>query len=276
MHKKDSSSRLKSALRIGRFLIPYRIYESKGPQVVCVNGVQQSMAMWHTFVSRFSGKYRIALFHFPNQGKAKIISGPAQVSLDEQVGILAAVMEKAGVSKDAALCAASWGGVVAAAFASRYPERIKRLVLASLGTRANEKMAETIKKGAVIDMRDRDQMARVLLEAFGENLPVRIKQKIFTQFRAMKEENVRAFYEHGLFVVSSGKLSELVNLKNIKAETTLLYGERDTIIDLADVKFLASQIPNCRIRIVEGVGHFLHLESEAVFDLYADILGSSL
>ena len=88
----------------------------------------------------------------------------------------------------------------------------------------------------------------------------------------MKEEKIQAFYEHGLFVISSKNLSDVVNLKNIKARTILINGEKDTIIDLDDVKFLASQIPNCELKILKDVGHFLHMEREDVLDVYEDIL----
>ena len=52
-------------------------------------------------------------------------------------------------------------------------------------------------------------MADILIESFGQNLPESIKNKIVTQFHAMSPENLRAFYEHGLFVVSTKKLSDL-------------------------------------------------------------------
>jgi len=64
----------------------------------------------------------------------------------------------------------------------------------------------------------------------------------------------------------------MVDLRSIKAKTILLNGEKDAIIDLEDVKFLASQIPNCESRIVKDVGHFLHMEREEVLDIYEDIL----
>jgi len=52
-------------------------------------------------------------------------------------------------------------------------------------------------------------MADILIESFGQNLPESIKNKIVTQFQAMNPKNLRAFYEHGLFVVSTKKLSDL-------------------------------------------------------------------
>lgn len=273
---KNSSLVKKGTVKSGRFLISYRIYENDAPHIVCVNGIQQSMGMWHTFVSRFSRNYRIILFDFPGHGKAKIISGPDQLSLEERVEILKNVMDKAGVSRDATLCAASWGGVVAASFAAKYPERIKTLILASLSLRANQKMIETIKEGGSIDINEREKMAQVLLKSFGDNLPQRFKERIANQFRTMTEEEIRSFYEHGLSVISSKKLSDEVDLKKIKARTILLNGENDTIIDLNDVKSLAAKIPDCEMRIVKGVGHFLHMESDGVLDIYGDILASKI
>jgi len=266
------SPQIKGSFESGRFLVPYRVYGSNGPHIICINGIQQSMAMWQSFVERFASRYRIVLFDFPNQGKAKIVYGPSRMSFDEQVAILKAVLEETKTNDGVTICTASWGGVVAVDFAAKYPEKVKKLILASLGTRPNKTMIETIKKGAAIDFKDRSKMSEVLLKSFGADLPQGVKQRIINQFQAMTEESLRAFYEHGLFVISSKRLSESVDLKKIKAKTILLNGEKDTIIDLEDVKFLASQIPHSRMIIVKGVGHFLHLEREEVLDIYDDIL----
>jgi pimeloyl-ACP methyl ester carboxylesterase len=148
------------------------------------------------------------------------------------------------------------------------------LVLASLGTKPSRKLVETIEQGVTVDMKNREKMAEVLLKSFGEDLPPSIKHKIVSQFRTMSEERVRAFYEHGLFVIASKSLSEVVDLKSVKVKTILLNGEKDAIIDLDDVKLLASQIPDCEMIIVKDVGHFLHLEDAGVLDIYETILSS--
>jgi pimeloyl-ACP methyl ester carboxylesterase len=259
---------VKGKIEFNRFVIPYRIYDNKGPNVVCINGVQQSMSMWHSLITRYAPHYRMVLFDFPDQGKGKIVSGPSLVSLDEQVDILREVIKATGANKNLTICSASWGGVVALAFASRFRNDVKKLCLASLGTKANEKMVSTIQQSRNIDINNRKEMADMLIEAFGQNLPEGIKKKIVAQFETMSEQNLRAFYEHGLFVISSKRLSELINLSNITAKTYLAYGEKDTIIDLDDVKFLASQIPNSEVVVVKDAGHFLHMEREDIFDIY--------
>jgi len=263
---------VKGTIELGRFTIPYRIYESEGPHIICLNGVQQSMAMWHTFVECYASHYRVVLFDFPNQGRGKVVSGPLLVTLDEQMDILREVIKATGTNKGVSLCAASWGGIIAMAFAARYHGQVKQLCLASLGTKANDAMVETIKKGIAVDSKNRQEMADILIDSFGQNLPENIKNKITRQFHSMSQENLRAFYEHGLAVVSTKKIEGLIKFSNIREKTFLIYGEKDTIIDFDDVKFLSSQIPNCEVRVIKGAGHFLHMENGDAFDIYKDIL----
>jgi pimeloyl-ACP methyl ester carboxylesterase len=259
----------KGELKTHRFVIPYRIYGKSGDVLICVNGIQQSMAMWHSFVRRFSKDYKIILFNFPSQGKGRIVSGSSYVSLEEQIEILDAVIKAGGIKDNFTICSAS------ASYAAKYSQRVKKLILASLGSRPNEKMIETIKKGAEIPSGNRTDMAKTLIESFGQDLPDSVKSRIISQFKQMSQEELQAFYQHGLFVISTSKISNVVDLSKIKCRTILLNGEKDTIIDLADVKFLASQIPNSEIRIIKGVGHFLHLEREELLDVYANIFSSN-
>ncbi|MBU2101935.1 MAG: alpha/beta hydrolase [Candidatus Omnitrophota bacterium] len=265
---------LKGTIQTGRFTIPYRLYDNAGPRIICLNGVQQSMAMWQTFVHRFGDTYAITIFDFPNQGKGEIISGSHSVSLDEQIEILDAVIKKTFPHGHLIMCSASWGGVVAAAYAVRHPARVKTLVLASLGTRPNKNMVETIRRGALIAGENRREMAETLIKSFGGNLPDAMKNRIIGQFERMSQESLRAFYEHGLFVISTKEINKAVNVGAIACRTILLNGEKDTIIDLEDVKYLAAQIPHAELRIIKDVGHFLHLEKEEMLDVYENILDS--
>ncbi len=265
---------IKKSVTEGRFCIPYRIYGNGGPHIVCLNGVQQSMAMWHSFIQRFSGEYRVVVFDFPGQGKGKVLSGSDHISIDEQVDILKAVVKASGV-KDVTICSASWGGVVALAFSAKFPKAIKRMLLGGLGTRPNKIMVETIKKGLCVDSDNRQEMAKVLIKGFGKDLPEKMKNSIYKQFCNMSKERLRAFCDHGLFILSEKNLGEVVDFKNIHTETILIRAENDTITDLDDVKFLAAQLPNCRLITVKDVGHFLHVENDDVLEVYHKFLPAS-
>jgi pimeloyl-ACP methyl ester carboxylesterase len=265
---------VKGDLAVDRFVIPYRIYGGGTDGLAFVNGLQQSMAMWHSFVVRFGRSYRIVIFDFPNHGRGRIVSGPDDVSIEEQVGILDAVTDAARFTGQLTVCSASWGGVVAAKYAVCHPGKVQRLILASLGTRANEKLIEMISRGFEIRSENRTEIADTIVNTFGADLPPSMKRRIFRQFQQMSQAALEAFHRHGLFVLSVRELRNAVDVRKIKCKTIILHGERDTIVDAEDARFLASQIPNSEFKNIAGVGHFLHLENEGILDVYEDILAS--
>jgi pimeloyl-ACP methyl ester carboxylesterase len=164
--------------------------------------------------------------------------------------------------------------VVALAYAVRYPERLRTLILASIGTRANQKMIEIITKGLEMPIKDRLEVAETLIDCVGQDLPASMKKRIVSQFQRMGAEALQAFFQHGSTVISVRELSEVVDVGKVQCRTILVHGENDTIIDIDDVRFLASQIPRSELKIIRGVGHFLHLEKEELLDVYEEILSS--
>ena len=265
---------IKRELQVGRFVIPYRISGGGTHGLVFVNGLQQSMAMWHSFVRRFNPSFRIVIFDFPNHGRGRIVSGSADVSVEEQVDILDAVADAANIKDQLTVCSASWGGVVAASYAVRHPHKVQRLILASMGTRANEKMIEIISKGFEMEPGDRTEIAETIIKTFGADLPRSMKRKILRQFQQMSQAALEAFYRHGQFVLAIRELGNAVDVGQIQCKTIILHGEKDTIVDAEDARFLASQIQNSEFKNIAGVGHFLHLENEKILDVYEDILAS--
>jgi pimeloyl-ACP methyl ester carboxylesterase len=266
----------KGEIETGRFVIPYRVYGAGEQSLLFVNGLQQSMAMWLSFVRRFEEICRIIIFDFPNHGKGRITSGSADVSVEEQLEILDAVINAARVAGPLTICSASWGGVVAAIYAVRCPEKVQRLILASMGTRANEKMIEMITAGFGIRLEDRARIADTIIRTFGDNLPPVMKRKILLQFEQMNQADLEAFQRHGSFVLSIRELAKAVDVGAIRCKTIIIHGENDTIVDAEDARHLASLIPNAEFRNIPGVGHFLHLEDESILSVYEEILAEPL
>jgi pimeloyl-ACP methyl ester carboxylesterase len=266
---------IKGKLNVERFIIPYRVYGGGASSLLFINGVQQSMAMWHSFVRRFSQSYRIVLFDFPNQGGGRVLEGSSSLSLEEQINILSAVIQATCAEDQLSVCAASWGGVVALAYAAKYPARLNSLILASIGTKANQKLIDMITKGLETPEIDRLQVAETIIESFGRELPAAMKKRIVGQFQRMDTEAFQAFFEHGSTVLSVRELSKVVDVSKVFCKTIIVYGENDAIVDLEDVRFLSSQMPRSELRIIKDVGHFLHLEKDELLNVYEEILASA-
>ena len=265
---------VKGTLNLQRFIIPYRIYGTGAPSLIFINGVQQSMAMWHSFVRRFGRRYRIVLFDYPNQGAGRITEGPSYLSLEDQVDILDAVIYATCGDDQLSVCAASWGGVIALAYAVKHPQRLNSLILASIGTKANQKMIAMISKGLEMPDTDRLQVAESIIENFGKELPDVMKKRIVGQFQRMDTEAFEAFFQHGSTVLSVRDLGQVVDVGKVQCKTIIVYGENDAIVDLDDVRFLSSQMPHSELRIIKDVGHFLHLEKDDLLNVYEEILAS--
>ena len=65
----------KNALRLGRFIVPFRVYGEADRALVCVSGAQQTMAVWRSVTSYFSGDYSVVVFDSPGQGRSRICAG---------------------------------------------------------------------------------------------------------------------------------------------------------------------------------------------------------
>ena len=260
-------------ITVGRFLIPYRLFGQGSRFLVCVNGAQQTMAAWRPVVTYFSRDYRLLLFDFPGQGRAQIISGAAVVALDEQVEVLHQVLSAQNAPEKSIVAGASWGGVVVAAFASRFPHLVDKIILASFGIRVNEKLVQAIREGQQLNgTATGEQVADVIIKYFGQHLNETFKKKMYDQFKNITKEHLENFHAHGQLLETTKHINEVVDLHSIRAQTLIINGEMDTVMDFDDITLAAAQIANCVVKIVPGVGHFLHNESDDVLSIYRDFL----
>lgn len=260
-------------ITVGRFLIPYRLFGQGSRFMVCVNAAQQTMAAWRPVVNYFSKDYRLLLFDFPGQGRAQINSGSAVVALDEQVEVLHQVLSAQNASEKSIVAGASWGGIVVAVFAARFPHLVDKIILASFGIRVNEKLVQAIRAGQQLNgTATGEQVAGVIIKYFGQHLNDAFKKKMYDQFKNIKKEHLENFHAHGQLLETTKHINEVVDLHSIKAQTLIINGEMDTVMDLEDITLAAAQIANCVIKIVPGVGHFLHNESDDVLSIYRAFL----
>lgn len=264
----------KGKLNFKRFIVPYRLYGKNGPFIVCVNGAQQSMAAWQSTVARFSENYRMVIYDSPGQVPNTILSGPATLTMQEQIGVLAEVIHRLTDRESPLyLVGASWGSVIAAIYAAKYPAGIDRLILGSFSLRPSQAMLRIIDKARKLyETRTGSQGAQLIIESFGQRLPEEYKQRMMKQFENLPHEHLEGFYHHLQIIARSGAVHDYVDLSKIRASTLLINGEDDQLLDNRDLKIAAQLIPESEIRLVPEAGHFLHLENEAIFDIYSEYL----
>lgn len=255
---------------VGRFVIPYRIYEGTDNEtpIVCVNGAQQSMAAWGSLIKAFRSEFTVATFDLPGQGRSRIVGGSAAIGLDEQVDVLVAVARAIAGDRPVDVMGASWGSVIAAAYAAYTPSAVRRLVLASLALRPNPVMAQAMAEGMTALREGKKELCSdIIVNSIGAQLPDIMRKRIKAQFCALPDSQANSFYEH-LVGCQTGDMRELIAFKRIDADTLIVNGRYDPIVDLQEVQMVARLIPRCNHEIIEHAGHFLHFEDPTILDLY--------
>jgi pimeloyl-ACP methyl ester carboxylesterase len=268
----------KGKLDLGRFRVAYRIYGHSGPFIICVNGAQQTMASWHAAVLKFSGSYRILLYDAPGQARGSILSGSTAVSIDEQVEVLRGLIHATlGAREDLHLVGASWGAVIAAIYAARYPGRVKFLLLASFGLQPSPQMMKLVERARELYFSEhRSDGAKLIIETFGQRLSEENKRRMILQFQNLTDEQCDSFYEHIKVIASTSHLTDYADLGKIRAKTVIINGADDQLLNNRDLETASKLIPHNELRILPDTGHFLHLEREEILDIYGDYLKANI
>jgi pimeloyl-ACP methyl ester carboxylesterase len=254
--------------------IPMAVSGSGGRTLVCVNGMQQTMAVWRSLVKRMAvTDYRTVLFDFPNQGRASTPGHAGSLSLHDQVDVLHSVVMHVSPTAPVALLGGSWGALVSAAYAATHSHRVSRLVLGGFQTTPNQTLREVARRGrALVEAGRGPALASLFVEEFGMGLDASRRAAIETQFLALRPEQFQQMYDSAVVFVEQVDFESLFDLSRIAAETLIVNGDQDPLIDAAQTPDIAARFPAAEWLVESGVGHFLHFERPSLLDVYVDFL----
>ena len=104
--------------------------EGHGPPVVMVHGNPTWSFYYRDLVRRLSGHYRCVVPDHVGCGLSdKPPEGKYPYSLERRVADLTALLAHLKLDRDVTVVVHDWGGMIGMAWATRFPERIKRLVV---------------------------------------------------------------------------------------------------------------------------------------------------
>jgi pimeloyl-ACP methyl ester carboxylesterase len=164
--------------------------------------------------------------------------------------------------------------MIAQLVATRAPERVEKLALMSTNFGGRESLPPTaaastlfapmpgLSPGAV----QRKSLEVLTGPGFAATHP-----ELLDQFAARREQvrtRSRVFQAQFAAVMASDR-SQIV--RNLKLPTLVLHGTSDQLVPVENGKLLAQRIPDSRLVLFEGCGHFPHLERahETAAELHA-------
>ncbi|EED99766.1 MULTISPECIES: alpha/beta fold hydrolase [Burkholderia] len=151
----------------------------------------------------------------------------------------------------------SFGGMVAAEYAAAYPSRVGKLVLVNpLGLWRDDKPVGDFY------LVDANQAARVLI-GDPDSEPVKARLALPEDPEARIAELVRRFtvsasVAHFAWPIAERGLAR--RLRRVRAETLIVWGESDGLMDRCYAGDFAERIAGSRIEYVPGAGHTPHFD----------------
>lgn len=201
-----------------------------------------------------------------------------QYDLDSYVEWLHAFIKKQGLKKAPLLMGHSFGSIICAAYAKKYPRTIKKLILVNpIGAPALEGPSKAMTKLAILYYKIGAALPSKMAHSWLAAKP--IVRVMSIAMAKTHDKGLRTFIHHqhdryfsrfhsAESVLQSFTTSVSHNVgefaADIPLETLLIAGSLDDITPLSDQYGLAKKFPSAKLKVINDVGHLTHYETPDV------------
>ncbi|MFD6059362.1 alpha/beta fold hydrolase [Rhodococcus wratislaviensis] len=265
--------------------VAYRM-SGEGETLLLVHGMAGSSATWRAVLPQLAQRYRVLAPDLPGHGDSAKPRG--DYSLGAFAAWLRDLLHELGIERVTAI-GQSLGGGVAMQFSYQHPELCDRLVLigsGGLGPDVNWTLRLLAAPGsefllplvAPAAVRDAGNKVRGWLAAVGIR-SVR-GDEMWNAYASLSDSDTRQAFLRTLRAVVDHRgqaVSALSRLYlNEGLPTQLIWGDSDGIIPVAHGYAAHEAIPGSRLAVLDGVGHYPHLEDPAaVVDIIDDFVSTT-
>ena len=234
--------------------------QGKGSAVLLLHAFPLNNNMWAPQIGVLSSRFRVLAPDIRGFGESQ---PPSAWTMEEMADDLNEFLDKTGVS-ECAVAGVSMGGYIALPFWSKYPKRVRRLVLANTRARAdnetekaarNEMIAAIEQKGAAILP---DRMLPRLLQPNPHPDVVRA-------VRSMIEASSTPAAAYAVMAMRDRPDFSSV-LHRVQCPAMVITGENDVIIRVEDSRAVADAITGARFHQIANSGHLSNLENPEEFN----------
>lgn len=247
----------------------------EGPVLLLLHGIAGSSRTWIPAMHLLQRDFTVLAPDFLGHGQSAKPLG--DYSLGNHASTLRDFLHLLGIER-ATVVGQSFGGGVAMQFAYQFPEMCERLILVDAGGLGREvswilrlitlPAAEYVMP-VLFPTFVRDwgnSVARFLDDRGIRNAPAAEMWRSYTSLT--EGENRQAFVRTMRAVIDPGgqTVSAIDRLYlAARTPTLIVWGDRDKIIPVVHAYNAHKAIPNSRLEIMEGVGHFPHVEEPIRF-----------
>jgi pimeloyl-ACP methyl ester carboxylesterase len=266
--------------------VAYRDVGAGGEALLLIHGMAGSSETWRAVIPQLSRKYRVVAPDLLGHGKSDKPRG--DYSLGAFAVWLRDLLDELGISR-ATVIGQSLGGGVAMQFVYQHPDYCQRLVLISSGglgpdvgwtlrllsAPGAELILPAIAPPPVLTVGNK---LRSWFSAAGLQSPR--GAEIWSAYSSLSDGKTRQAFLRTLrsVVDPRGQAVSALNRLHLTSElpTMVIWGDQDRIIPVGHGYALHEARPGSRLEVLEGVGHFPHVERPSeVVDLLDDFINTT-
>jgi pimeloyl-ACP methyl ester carboxylesterase len=232
-----------------------------GTPLVLVHGFLGSSKMWEPQINFFKDNFRVIAPALPGFGNSSAIKSCN--SIECMAKAILGLLEKKEI-KNFNLLGHSMGGMIVQEIAKIAGEKILKLICYGTGPRGDipgrfETIDQSREKLKINGLKD--TAYRIAKTWFMEE----DKAKYFYLCEEAGKQTTLEAADNGLIAMKNWDGFE--NLKNIKNETLIVWGDEDKAYNLHQVESLNDNIPDSNLRVIKGCSHNVHLEKPDEFNM---------
>jgi pimeloyl-ACP methyl ester carboxylesterase len=243
----------------GGVRIAYEVL-GEGEPLVFVHGLGYDRRGWGPLPALLAEDFQVLLLDNRGVGESDVPEGPYAVS--QMAADVVAVLDGAGI--DAAhVFGVSLGGYIAQELAVTYPDRLRKLVLASTapgGPRSHPMPATGLEAFGRFPTMDRDAGLRLMVENSLGAHGVRERPELTEEIYRYRLERAPSLAGWQAQAYAGATFDGYDRAASIAAPTLVLQGGADTVVDPRNGELLAELIPGARFELVADRGHLMMWE----------------
>jgi 2-succinyl-6-hydroxy-2,4-cyclohexadiene-1-carboxylate synthase len=241
-----------------------------GAPLMLLHGFTASAPSWDDHRAALSPRFRMIMPDLLGHGGSDAPSDPERYRMERCVADLIAILDALEVERTH-LLGYSMGGRVALAMAIEYPRRIASLIMESASpglAEASARRARVASDNALAGLIEREGMEAFV--ARWERMPLfasqeRMSETARMRLRAQRLANNPTGLANSLRGLGTGVQEPLwKRLGELEVPSLIMAGELDgKFVGIA--REMAAAIRGCRLALVAGAGHTIHLEQPGAF-----------
>jgi 3-oxoadipate enol-lactonase len=234
--------------------------QGEGPAVLLIHAFPLHHGMWEPQLPALSTRFRVIAPDLRGFGQSR---PPSPWTMDQMADDLNTLLDRLNVDT-CSLAGVSIGGYIGFAFWSRYPKRVRQLILCNTRARADNElekngrneMIAAIQQNGVSILADRMLPRLVRPEA---------PQDVVKKVRTMIETADASAAIHAVTAMRD-RMDFKTALHRIQTPTMVVAGEKDAIIRVDEARSMADAISGSRFVQIPDSGHLSNLENPEAFN----------